>query len=66
LLNSHRLGVEESDLKPFLEEMTLEEALNNNKIFIVDLEVLNGIPCKKVVPKVILLAAYVAERLHLT
>jgi len=48
--------VDESDLTPFLENKTLEEALSNNKIFIVDLEVLNGIPCKQTVAKVILLA----------
>jgi hypothetical protein len=54
LLNFHRLGVDEFDLTPFLENKTLEKALSDNKIFIVDLEVLNGIPCKPTVAKVVL------------
>ncbi|XP_037075252.1 LOW QUALITY PROTEIN: polyunsaturated fatty acid 5-lipoxygenase-like [Pollicipes pollicipes] len=38
-----KMGVDEAMLKPFLEDLTLDEALRSNKIFIVDLHMLEGI-----------------------
>ncbi|GIY46113.1 allene oxide synthase-lipoxygenase protein [Caerostris darwini] len=39
-------GVTAEMVEPFLENQTLQEALNNKRIFIVDLEVLQDICCK--------------------
>jgi hypothetical protein len=47
-----RLAVSAEDLEPFLEGLTLQDALDKNKIFIVDLELLNRAPCKNEVPVV--------------
>jgi hypothetical protein len=47
-----RLAVDACNLEPFLEGLTLCEALSKNKIFIVDLEVMHNIPCREIVPKV--------------
>lgn len=41
-----KLGVTPEMMKPFLEGMTLEEALQNDKIFIIDLEILDNVQCK--------------------
>ncbi|XP_059484413.1 allene oxide synthase-lipoxygenase protein-like [Neocloeon triangulifer] len=37
-------------VEPFLEGFTLDEALEKNKIFIIDLELLNRAPCKNEMP----------------
>jgi hypothetical protein len=48
-----RLDVKASDLEPFLEGLTLSDALGKNKIFIIDLEILKGVPCQATFTKVI-------------
>lgn len=42
-----RFGVTESMIAPFLEGFTLSEAIANNRVFITDLEILEGIDCQK-------------------
>ncbi|KAG8229787.1 hypothetical protein J437_LFUL005868 [Ladona fulva] len=42
-----KLGVTNEMMNSFLEGMTLDEAVNNNKIFMVDLEILDGVPTKE-------------------
>lgn len=41
----NRLGVTDEELKPFLEGMTISEAISKKRLFIIDLEVLEGITC---------------------
>ncbi|XP_046394318.1 polyunsaturated fatty acid 5-lipoxygenase-like [Ischnura elegans] len=41
-----KFGVTDEMVEPFLEGLTLEQALQKNKIFITDLEMLDGILCK--------------------
>lgn len=41
-----RLGVTSDMVEPFLEGMTLNEALNQNKIFMVDMKILDQLQCK--------------------
>ncbi|XP_071453079.1 polyunsaturated fatty acid 5-lipoxygenase-like [Hetaerina americana] len=41
-----KLGVSPEMVKPFLEGFSLDEAIQKNKIFIIDLEILDGIKCK--------------------
>ncbi|KAG1666859.1 Arachidonate 5-lipoxygenase [Nymphon striatum] len=40
------LDVDDEMLKPFLEEMSLQEALQANKLFICDLKIMRNLPCK--------------------
>uniref|UniRef100_K1R5X6 Allene oxide synthase-lipoxygenase protein n=1 Tax=Magallana gigas TaxID=29159 RepID=K1R5X6_MAGGI len=42
-----KFGVTESMIAPFLEGFTLSEAIANNRVFITDLEILEGIDCQK-------------------
>lgn len=41
----NRLGVTDEELKPFLEGMTISEAISKKRLFIIDLEILEGITC---------------------
>lgn len=41
----NRLGVTDEELKPFLEGMTISEAISKKRLFIIDLETLEGITC---------------------
>ncbi|XP_076360034.1 allene oxide synthase-lipoxygenase protein-like isoform X1 [Tachypleus tridentatus] len=41
-----KLGVEDGMLEPFLEGLTLEEAIAAKRVFLVDLEILKDLPCK--------------------
>lgn len=47
-----RLTCTASDLEPFLEGLSLAGALDKNKIFIVDLEILDGVHCQEYLAKV--------------
>nr|XP_011425972.2 allene oxide synthase-lipoxygenase protein isoform X1 [Crassostrea gigas]XP_019922364.2 allene oxide synthase-lipoxygenase protein isoform X1 [Crassostrea gigas] len=40
-----KLGVTDEELKPFLEGMTISEAISKKRLFIIDLEILEGITC---------------------
>lgn len=41
-----KFRVENYMVEPFLENMTLDEAIENKKIYIIDLEILEGIKCR--------------------
>ncbi|XP_059482281.1 polyunsaturated fatty acid 5-lipoxygenase-like [Neocloeon triangulifer] len=41
-----KLAVSPDMVEPFLESLSLQDALDNNKIFMIDLEILDGITCK--------------------
>lgn len=43
----HRFGVTPEMVEPFLEDLTLEEALEKKRIFIVDLKILEGISTRE-------------------
>lgn len=40
----NRFGVTEELIKPFLEGMTMRQAMKENKLFIIDLAILEGCP----------------------
>lgn len=42
-----RFGVTEEMIKPFLEGKTMTQAIDENKLFIVDLYILEGCPTKR-------------------
>ncbi|CAB3376043.1 Hypothetical predicted protein [Cloeon dipterum] len=41
-----KFAIEEDKIEPFLEGITLKDALQTNKIFIVDFKILDGVPCR--------------------
>jgi hypothetical protein len=54
-----RLAVTAADLEPFLEKQTLDQAIKANKIFYIDLEILNGVHCQSPLTKVIFLTPFI-------
>lgn len=40
-----RFGVTDENLKPFLEGITISQAISKKRLFIVDFEILDGITC---------------------
>jgi hypothetical protein len=40
------LGVTEETLKPFLEGWTVQQVIKSNRLFLVDLKIMKGIPVK--------------------
>lgn len=40
-----RLGVKDEDLNPFFEGMTISEAIPKKRLFVIDLEIHEGITC---------------------
>ena len=41
-----RLGVSDETLKPFLEGWTLDQVIDAKRLFIVDHDILTGLPCR--------------------
>jgi len=50
-----RLQVKEGDLKTLMEGMSLSDALGKKKLFMVNLQLMQNIPCKEIMSKVNLL-----------
>lgn len=46
VLYYHRLGVDNDLLQPFLEGWSLEKVIEAKRLFMVDLKLLEGVPCK--------------------
>lgn len=42
-----RFGVTEDDIAPFLEGLTVSEAISEKRLFLIDLEILDGVTCFK-------------------
>lgn len=42
-----RFGVTDDMIAPFLEGLTISEAMKNNRLFITDLEIFEGIKCQE-------------------